>query len=118
MKKIILSLCLFFAVTAIFAQDVYQAVTEGNVKLVKELIAKDPGLLDAKNQDALTPLNLAAEQGQLEVAAVLLELGADPYLGDNENSMPIHLAAISGSIRIVDPNIRSFYTGQSRSIIV
>jgi len=101
MKKITLLICLFIATTSLFAQDIYQAVNEGNTSLVKELIAKDPTLLNAKNQAALTPLNLAAEQGQAEVVALLLKLGADPYIGDNENSMPIHLGAISGSIEIV-----------------
>ena len=102
MKKIILLICLSIATTVLFGQDIDQAITEGNVTLVKELIAKDATLLNAKNQAALTPLNLAAEHGQVEVVALLLQLGADPYIGDNENSMPMHLAAISGSIEIVE----------------
>jgi len=102
MKKIVFLICLLSATTVLYAQDIYQAVAEGNTELVKKFIAKDPELLNAKNQGAMTPLNLAAEQRQAEVAALLLKLGADPYIGDNENSMPIHLAAVSGSNEIID----------------
>jgi ankyrin repeat protein len=91
-----------FAFQQVFSQDIYTAVAEGNVELTRQFLEKDPGLLNKKNPDLLTPMNLAAERGQLEVAALLLQMGADPTIGDRENSQPIHLAAISGSIPIVD----------------
>jgi ankyrin repeat protein len=84
------------------AQDIWASVKTGNLGEVKEFLSKDPALLNQKNTEFLTPLNLAAEQGQTELAAFLLEQGADPLVGDRENSQPIHLAAISGSISIVD----------------
>lgn len=60
-------------------------------------------MLNAKNQDAITPLNFAAQENQLEAATLLLGMGTDPLIGENENPSPIHLAAISGSIpTIVD----------------
>jgi len=83
-------------------QDIFSAVAEGNVLLCKQLLDKEPGLLNLKNSDLLTPLNLAAERGQTEVAELLLNLGADPTFGDNENSQPIHLAAVNGHIPVVD----------------
>jgi ankyrin repeat protein len=100
MYLLLVLLCITFQ--QVFSQDIYTAVAEGNVELTRQFLEKDPGLLNLKNQDLLTPLNLAAERGQLEVAAFLLKMGADPTIGDNENSQPIHLAAISGSIPIVD----------------
>lgn len=93
-------LCIVFQQS--FSQDIYTAVSDGNVEMVRQSLEKDPGLLNLKNKDLLTPLNLAADRGQFEVAALLLKMGADPSVGDNENSQPIHLAAISGSIPIVD----------------
>jgi ankyrin repeat protein len=77
------------------SQDIYTAVTDGNVQLCKQILEKDPGLINLKNPDQLTPLNLAAEQGQTEIAELLLNMGADPLIGDNENSQPIHLAFAS-----------------------
>lgn len=94
-------MCLIFMYSA-SAQELDQAIRDGDMLLVKELLAADPGLLDKKNDDALTPLNLACEQGQAGIVDLLLEAGADPYIGDNENSMPLHLAAISGSLEALD----------------
>ncbi|MEN8225662.1 MAG: ankyrin repeat domain-containing protein [Bacteroidota bacterium] len=84
------------------SQDLYQAVADGDLVLVKELLTKNPDLLNAKNADAFTPLNMACERGQAGATEKLLALGADPYIGDNENSMPIHLAAISGNVECID----------------
>jgi len=84
------------------SQDLYQAVSDGDLLLVKQLLEKSPEMLNEKNADALTPLNLACERGQAGIVDFFLKKGADPYLGDNENSMPIHLAAISGSLESID----------------
>jgi ankyrin repeat protein len=107
MKNLAKILCLILALFSIafekaFSQDIFSAVAEGNVELTRSLLEKDPGLLNLRNQDLLTPLNLAAERSQVEVAALLINMGADPAIGDRENSQPIHLASISGSIPILD----------------
>jgi hypothetical protein len=44
-----------------FSQDIYTVVRNGDVSMTREILAKDPGLLNQRNQDLLTPLNLAAE---------------------------------------------------------
>ena len=100
--KIVLVIVCTIIGTSVFSQDIFQAVTEGNTELVAKYLEKNPDLLNSKNAEAMTPLNLAAENDQFEVAKLLLKKGADPLLGDNENSGPIHLSAISGSVRIVD----------------
>ncbi len=107
MKNSIKMRCLLVALICLairpgYSQDIYTAVAEGNVDLTRQLLEKEPGLLNLRNTDLLTPLNLAAERGQSEVAALLLSLGADPTIGDRENSQPVHLAAISGSIPVMD----------------
>jgi len=107
MKNLFRTLCIVAALICYdfqeaFPQDIYTAVAEGNVELTRQLLENDAGLLNLKNPDLLTPLNLAAERGQAKVAALLLKMGADPDIGDRENSQPIHLAAVSGSITIVD----------------
>lgn len=100
--RIVLVIVFMITGMSLFSQDIYQAVRDGNTQLVEKFLDKNPELLNAKNEDGLTPLNLAAEKGQLEVTKLLLKKGADPLIGDNENSVPIHLAAISGSIPIAD----------------
>lgn len=98
------SVCILLFVLAFIrlaAQDIYTAVRNGDVAQVREILSSHPEFLNQKNQDLLTPLNLAAEQNKPEVASLLLEMGADPTIGDRENSQPIHLAAVSGSIQII-----------------
>jgi len=100
--RIVLVIVCIITGTSLFSQDIYQAVRDGNIQLVEKFLKNDPNLLDAKNEDAMTPLNLAAEKDQYEIAKLLLQKGADPLLGDNENSGPLHLAAISGSKQIAE----------------
>ncbi|MCU0370019.1 MAG: ankyrin repeat domain-containing protein [Bacteroidales bacterium] len=107
MNRSFRNLCLLLALFClasfpVLSQDIYTAVAEGNVDLTRQFIEKDPGLLNLRNTDLLTPLNLAAERSQVEIAALLLNMGADPTIGDRENSQPVHLAAISGCIPILD----------------
>jgi len=103
MSKLCVLACLFMLfIGSASSQDIYQAVADGDLVLVKEILATNPELLNEKNADEMTPLNLACERGQAGVVDLLLKKGADPYLGDLENSMPIHLAAISGSIESFD----------------
>jgi ankyrin repeat protein/L-ascorbate metabolism protein UlaG (beta-lactamase superfamily) len=107
MKKLIKIFCFGIISIGLFigtagSQDIYIAVSSGDLASIKALIKQDPGLLNAKNSGAMTPLNFAAEQNQYEAAKLLLDMGADPTLGDNENSRPIHLAAVSGSVSIAE----------------
>ena len=71
LKNIVLIIVYMIIGTSIYSQDIYQAVKDGNTEQVKNLLLKSPDLLNAKNQDALTPLNLAAQEKQYEVAKFL-----------------------------------------------
>lgn len=103
MNKLCVFLFLFFlCIASVSAQDIYEAVTNGDLVMVKEILAENSDLLNEKNSNDLTPLNLACERGQAGIVDFLLNQGADPYLGDRENSQPIHLASISGSIECMD----------------
>jgi ankyrin repeat protein/L-ascorbate metabolism protein UlaG (beta-lactamase superfamily) len=84
------------------SQDIFSAIEQGDAATVKKCLQAEPQLLNQKNADAETPLNFAAKKGQAEIARVLLDMGADPLLGDRENSMPVHLAAIGGSTETID----------------
>lgn len=84
------------------AQDINDAIINGDLTQVKEILAEKPELLNQKNADELTPINLACERGQAGIVDFLLEMGADANIGDRENSQPIHLAATSGSIESLD----------------
>lgn len=85
-----------------YSQDIWSAVSAGDVAQIREFLKNDPELLNQRNPELLTPLNLAASAGRTDVAAMLLDLGADPSIGDNENSQPVHLAAVNGHIAVID----------------
>jgi uncharacterized protein len=76
-----------------FCSPIHDAARKGDVKKVKELLASDPKLVSDKDKNGDTPLHLAALHGQLEVAQVLIDAGADvnaknnypPFLPDDLN---------------------------------
>ena len=64
MRFVVLAIALAVAGTSLFSQDIYEAVKTGNTDLVAKFLLKDPELINAKNPDAMTPLNLSASVKQ------------------------------------------------------
>ena len=76
--------------------DVFTAAARGLTKRLREMIAAEPNLLDARfetvlppqsrpsDRDWVTPLGVAANNGRSAAVELLLELGADPTAGDGE----------------------------------
>ena len=86
----------------ILAHEIHTAAENGDLAAVTEMIERDPSILESSNDAGSTPLHIACEKGNLDMALYLLGAGADPLAGDNENSTPLHLAAIGGNVRIVE----------------
>jgi len=84
------------------AGDLDEAIREGDVATVQSILAKNPAKLDVRNDEGLTPVNLAAREGKTEIVKELLHLGADMSIGDFENSTPIHNAAVGGYVDTVE----------------
>lgn len=78
------------------AKEIIKAAKNGQVARVKELLGTDKSLINARDKDGSTPLHCATWNGQLEVAALLIESGADVN-AHNENdhwgTTPLHAAA-------------------------
>ncbi len=98
MKRIIICLVAFAFLFTVQGQELSKAIGEGNIDKVKDMLNQDPGLLDKKDLQGLTPLNKAAVEGKSEIAFELLRHGADPAIGDNENTLPVHQAAFTGNL--------------------
>ncbi len=94
---ILLSLAAYVA-----AGEIHEAVRGGNIQAVQRLVAADRSLLATKEADGSTPLHIAAQAGNLEMTRLLLDLGADVTIGDNENSNALHVAAIGANTAVID----------------
>ncbi|MDA1191966.1 MAG: ankyrin repeat domain-containing protein [Candidatus Poribacteria bacterium] len=78
------------------AKAIIRAAGAGDLDAVRELIASQIDLLNARNSDGSTPLHMAVWKGNTEVVRFLLEAGADVN-AHNENThwgtTPLHAAA-------------------------
>ncbi|MGA9585280.1 MAG: ankyrin repeat domain-containing protein [Terracidiphilus sp.] len=79
--------------TPAFADPIHDAARKGDVKKVKELLASNPRLVSDKDKNGDTPLHQAALHGQLAVAQILIDAGANvnaknnypPFIPDDLN---------------------------------
>ena len=72
--------------------SLHAAARFGNVSRIKLLLSQDITLINSRNSHGSTALNLAAANGHKEVAILLLQQGADPYLKDDRQHDSFALA--------------------------
>lgn len=96
--KILLAVLAFsFSVNAMALSDddsleFVNALTEGNLKVVKQYVEADPANVNYKSF-AWSPLQMAANKGQIEVAKYLLSKGAEiNYVHPLSKNSAFHLA--------------------------
>jgi len=84
-------------------EDFFKSLRDNDVAKVKEYLAKDPTLVKATTSDFLkeTGLAIAAFDGYKEIAALLLEKGADPNVYDEMGVAPILGAARTNRADII-----------------
>lgn len=78
---------------------IYETVQMGFLKLTRELIDKQPELVNQVCGDSL-PLVLAAND--LKISQLLLKRGADPNLKDQRSVSPLMAAAQSGNAQVIE----------------
>ncbi|MCP4574536.1 MAG: hypothetical protein GY838_19470 [bacterium] len=101
-----LSVIALLAMTALpaAAGEIHRAVEAGDADLVATLIGADPGLVSAQDTDQFRelPLHVAAAHGQVDIARLLLDAGAQVDAGDSDLSTPLHVAAVRGQLAMVN----------------
>lgn len=61
-------------------------IETGHIQAVAEAIRVDSNMVNAGDEDGVTPLQWAAEHGQIEIARLLLSLGADVQARNDEKA--------------------------------
>ena len=93
--------------------NVFEAAAAGDLARTRELLARDPSLVDAHSPDGFSALGLAAFFGRPAVLTLLLNEGADPNAA-SRNAMhvtPLHSATAhrepETSLRMAETLLRS-----------
>jgi ankyrin repeat protein len=74
--------------------DLFDAISRGNLGIVRDLITTDHNIAKACDSEGITPLHKLAQQPLVEaadeIALALLHGGADPNAGDVSGVTPLH----------------------------
>ncbi|KAF4529820.1 hypothetical protein B566_EDAN013988 [Ephemera danica] len=83
--------------------EIHRAAEQNHVERMKELIDRDPTLLNIQDRDGKTPLHIACEMNNTEAAECLL---SNPdclvYIADNCKKYALHYAAENGNVDIME----------------
>lgn len=82
--------------------DIHDATGAGDVPKVKELLAKNPALVNDREEDGSTPLHVAARLGQQELVQLLLAAKADPSATNLFGLTPLQMARVRAKDKIVE----------------
>ena len=98
------------------------AIEESNEKKIRELLTKNPDIIDKEcDRDGNTPLIYAVQNAKLEACRVLLELGADANKINSTTSItPIHVACTLKSLKNISSvvNINETNNVLAKEIVV
>jgi uncharacterized protein len=78
------------------------AMAKGELGKLKVMLKKNPKLIHEKDDKGMTSLHMAAQLNRLEVAAVLIELGADVNCQNSKGVTPLQCAAAMGRKQMAD----------------
>ena len=99
----LMSLALLTSALPCVAGEIHDVIAAGNTDRVVRLIRANPELLLEKDDTTTEdfPLHTAAIHGQLEIARMLLDAGAEVDALDSDASTPLHDAALRGHAEVV-----------------
>jgi len=94
LSRIILAIVFAFLaiISPLLGQDIFPSIRNGDLKAVQEFFAGKPGRVEMQDINKMTPLMYASFFGRTEIAAYLIEIGADVNYRRGEESC-LHQAA-------------------------
>jgi uncharacterized protein len=110
-RHILIILCVFgLTGCGLFATSMYrtvdyrpihEAVLNGDIEKVRQLIGADHRAVNAPDYDGNTPLHLAVLRGKTNIVVFLLSKGADVNAKNHAQITPVIFAARGGRLEIV-----------------
>ena len=97
---------------------IFSAIAMNLAEEVRRIVARDPAALTqrmSRNENNQTPLHFAVRMNRPEMVALLLELGADPLVGDADGYPPAMYAQDPEADRRVMEAIRTMTLAELRS---
>ncbi len=88
----IVTLATLAAAPSLRAQAIFDAVRDDDVGAVATLLETDPELVRATDDDGRTALHHAATYGQVDIALILVDAGADIDAREEDGETPLHYA--------------------------
>jgi 7,8-dihydropterin-6-yl-methyl-4-(beta-D-ribofuranosyl)aminobenzene 5'-phosphate synthase len=82
--------------TVTSAGEIHEAVTQGQLQTVQQLLKTSPELVNQVSEHGFTALHLATNGGHMAIMKLLLDSGADIDVKDRDGDAPIHWAAYAG----------------------
>ncbi|KAG4086376.1 acyl CoA binding protein-domain-containing protein [Neocallimastix lanati (nom. inval.)] len=71
------------------SNEIFFLSSEGNIEKVKELILKQPNLINKKDENGLSLLHWACDRGQMNMIQFLIDQGININEKDNEGETPL-----------------------------
>lgn len=100
-KSLTVLLTLLAVASLAGAEEIHDAVKAGDLVGVRRLLEARPDLVRAANERGYTPLHIAAFEGRLNVAGLLLEKGAELEAKNPTGFTPLFLAVLGKRLDVV-----------------
>ena len=98
--KVLVGLSLLFGFSSqVFAQNIFQAIQNGDIEQVKSILEEDENAVNSQDKDNDTPLHYAASQDNSEMVELLLHEGAALNTQNYQGYTPLHRAASGGLLK-------------------
>ena len=100
MKKILIPVFMMLSIVVTSAQTIFEAVKNGNLDAVKNILSQDASLANSPDENGNCPVSLALSGANTELVRLLIQKGADVNLKNNYGFTPLHIAADKNQIEI------------------
>jgi hypothetical protein len=101
LKKMLVLLCVLYAVFAC-AAPVHDAAAKGGTAKLEKLIKADHAVVNARDKDGARPLHRATAGGHLDTARFLIESKANVNAKKSDGVTPLHIAASLGKKQLAE----------------